>query len=73
MPHVASVVALGLTPLAHRCGASTQQTVPGTGEPLADIWEVNHFIAKRQARHFDRMFGSDALEPEMRGWVADAE
>ena len=50
-----------------------QQTVPGTKEPLADIWDVNHFIAKRQARNFERMFGSEGLEPEMRDWVATAE
>lgn len=34
-----------------------QQTVPGTRQPLASIWEVNHFIAQRQADRFQAKHG----------------
>ena len=38
---------------------SYQVCVPGTGEPLADIWDVNHWIALRRQERFGELFGKE--------------
>ncbi len=54
-----------------------QQTLPYTRVPLADIWDVNHWIALRQQERFAEMYGREntsgvvpsetqGLEPQMR-------
>jgi len=36
-----------------------QQTCPYSRMPLADIWEVNHWIALRQQKRFGELFGKE--------------
>ena len=36
-----------------------QVCVPGTGKPLANIWDVNHWIALRRQERFVHLFGAD--------------
>lgn len=40
-------------------GAPTYQAcMPGTQEPLADIWDVNHWVQLRRQKRFEQIFGS---------------
>jgi len=32
---------------------------PGTGRPLANVWDVNHWIALRRQVRFSQLFGSE--------------
>jgi hypothetical protein len=32
---------------------------PGTGEPLADVWDVNHWVALRRQERFASLFGKE--------------
>ena len=34
-----------------------QHTDPKTGEPLADVWEVNHWMARRLQARFANKYG----------------
>jgi sugar phosphate isomerase/epimerase len=48
----------GLTTMCPEHGpAFYQQALPYTCQPVADIWEVNHWLALRQQKHFANKFG----------------
>ena len=36
-----------------------QVCVPGTKEPLANIWDVNHWVALRRQKRFESLFGKE--------------
>ena len=38
---------------------SYQQTIPHSGEPLADIWDVNHWVALRRQARFAELYGQE--------------
>jgi hypothetical protein len=47
------------TMLAEHGPPTYQMCVPGTQEPLANIWDVNHWVQLRRQKRFEQLFGSD--------------
>lgn len=47
------------TMIAEHGAPSYQACMPGTGEPLADIWDINHWVQLRRQKRFEQMFGSE--------------
>ncbi len=46
------------TMIAEHGPPTYQQCMPGTGEPLANIWDVNHWIQLRRQKRFEKLFDS---------------
>lgn len=46
------------TMIAEHGPPTYQMCVPGTLEPLADIWDVNHWVQLRRQQRFEQLFGS---------------
>jgi hypothetical protein len=47
------------TMIAEHGPPTYQACAPGSQEPLADIWDVNHWVQLRRQERFDQLFGLD--------------
>ena len=47
------------TMIAEHGPPTYQMCVPGTLEPLADIWDVNHWVQLRRQHRFEQLFGCE--------------
>ena len=47
------------TMIAEHGPPTYQMCVPGTEQPLANIWDVNHWIQLQRQNHFKQLFGSN--------------
>ena len=47
------------TMIAEHGPPTYQMCVPGTQAPLANIWDVNHWIQLRRQKRFEQLFGSE--------------
>ena len=47
------------TMIAEHGAPSYQACMPGTDQPLADIWDINHWVQLRRQERFARLFGSE--------------
>jgi sugar phosphate isomerase/epimerase len=47
------------TMIAEHGPPTYQMCVPGSQQPLADIWDVNHWVQLQRQRRFEQLFGAD--------------
>jgi sugar phosphate isomerase/epimerase len=47
------------TMIAEHGAPSYQACMPGTQEPLASIWDINHWVQLRRQKRFEDLFGND--------------